>query len=726
LTPTRLLPLFAALGALACPALFRGEGIAAFSSTPTPLTAPPTPTATPTPDDPGRLERYRQSLVLVFGDPAAAAAASVRPAPLLDDAKWAFTQRWDDNLIDGLRVRDLLIKRHMHGTFYLNASDGWYGNETHYPFEGDPAKDLGKALMKGGNSVGGHTLTHGFVPDLNRQEMSWETLAVRIDREVNTQSPVDSFVFPFLEFRNRLEKEVVHDDMGAILLRDGYIHVADQYFNQAPSHPTGLLDTWLLPCDGQGDVDAEVKSLLKEDRQREKEPTMCLCMHAWPAKWGGPTFPSLDRIYRHWHGRSIWWYPNANDLAAYRYQALHGPLNGSVQGASLTVEVERFEPWDLGASVPLTLKVAGAGAEAPKAYADGKELKVWRGRDKTAWLVELPQAPGHGMPSAYEWHRNHSNVKTGLEEKGKGVLEGLASRLWADRDAVHLTLSNRGADLENLRILWRLPLGYRLQPEERVARLAKGESLERTCPLVPEGGALLRQGRFYGAVQADFMRGGKRQRLYSDVRASLEERDPSFPKGGFLVLGPLPGDRQDFDVIAFARKVMARTTPQPCESAFAGESPCWQEVRPEIADPLHPEIIPAGGMPAPRTYYTWDASLFYPNGHKLHYLLMSDVVSPVSRTATALLPKVGIRRMTLNGKKVPSDRLELNAGVNRLEILYTAHTADKDGQATFSERNYGPFLRLVGDDGKRLEDIEYREPAGWLKPQTAQDGQSEE
>lgn len=665
--------------------------------------------SSPCQTDPGNLDHYPQTLELSFVDPAQAAGISVTVAPLWHDYKWAFTQRWDDNLVDSLRIRDLLERRHMHATFYLNASDAWYTNATHYPLAGNPSWALGKALLKGGNSVGGHTLTHNFVPDLNRQEIFWETLAVRIDREVNTQSPIDSFVFPFLEFRNPFEKEKVHDDIAAILLRDGYIHVADQYFNQAPSKATGLLDSWLLPCDGVGDVDAEAKRLLMLAKQRHRDPSLCLCMHAWPAAWGGPDFKNLDKIYRSWQDRDRWWYPNANELAAYRYQTIYGRLQARTQGASVAVGLERFEPWDLGASVPLTLKIKGAGPKPPRVLLEGRPLPVWHSVDRSFWLVDLPQSAGHGMPDFYDWHRNHSNRTAGLDEKGEGRIQGLASRLWLKNGKLHLRLLNRGSDLSDLRLRWRLPLGYAKGPTQR-ERLDKGRSLELSLPLIEQGGPELRQGKFYAAVQIDALRRGVRLRLYSDVRAQIARRDDSFPREGFLMLGPLPGDRPDFDLKAFARRVMERPTPVPCESAFADQAPCWQASPDFITGPLNPEIIPAGGVMAPRTFYTWDKRLFYSQGHKLHYLLLGDIVSPSTRSVRAVYPKKDVERMLLNGQAIQGNTLKLKAGENRLELLYGAHTSDGPGEGSFSARNYGPYFRLVDGEGRRLTDIEYRVP----------------
>jgi peptidoglycan/xylan/chitin deacetylase (PgdA/CDA1 family) len=662
--------------------------------------------------DPLGLDRYGQMLVLDFPDEASARAVSVTAAVLYRDSKWAITQRWDDNLVDSLRVRDLLNRHYMHGTFYMNASDAWYSNESHYPFNGDLRQELGKALMKGGHSIGGHTLTHNYVPDLNRDEMFWETLGVRMDREVNTQSPVVSFVFPFTTFENAFEARTVHGDIAELLKRGGYMHVANQFFNMRLDRPTGMLDSWLLPCDSEAPIDPAIRKLLNEEKQREKEPVMCFCMHAWPAKWGGPAFPKLDAEFKHWRGRSVWWYAQANELAAYRYQQIHGGLQVRVDGRHVIVAVERFEPWDLGDPIALTLKLTGGPKAAPTAMSAGQALKPYRGRDKQAWLVDLPQAPGHGLPTAYDWHRNHSNKASGLEEKGKGVISGLASRLWVDGGQLRLRLENRGAELGSVRVTWRLPLGWAQPPRMHRQRLAHGEALDLALDLVPEGTPLLHQGRFFAAAQVDALRGGERLRLYSDVRDAPAPRDPSYPKGGFAVMGPLPADRDDFDEGAFARRILGGRLLKPCETPFEGESACWQESPPAMADPLHPEIIPAGGLMAPRTFYTWDSSVYYPLGHKLHYLLASDVYSPRTRTAKLLFPKGPVRRLLLNGRRVKGRSVTLKAGRNRLLMDYAAGTADAEGQANFSEKNYGPYFRLMDEQGLRLLDIRYQVPPG--------------
>jgi hypothetical protein len=664
------------------------------------------------PADPLGLPYYGQEVSIAL--PAGAEAVSVTVAPLYRDAKWAATQRWDDNRVDSLRVRDLLRRYHMHGTFYLNASDAWYFNEAGYRFEGDPVKDLSKALRQGGHSIGGHSLTHNFMPLLNRQEQFYELLGVRIDREVNSQSPVSSFVFPFTVFRNALEPDAVHHDLAEELRRSGYLHVANQYFNIRAKQPTGILDSWLLPCDGKP-TELSVKGLLGSEKQRARAGNFCFCMHAWPGSWGGAALPQLNDILKRWAGRGAWWYANQNELAAYRYQLAHGPLESETAGGALKLSLRRFEPWALGDAVPVTLRLKGFG-DAPVASFEGVTLQARRAREKGVWLLELPHSAGHSLPDAYDWHRNPSNKAEGLDEKGKGVLTGLGSRLHFNGHGLKLTLKNKQA-LSEVQVTWRVPLGWEAPGPSHYDRLSAGQGLnvEAALPVVPD--ALVAQGRPYFAAQIDATgEDGRRLRLYSDCHAAALPRDPQFPKGGFLVLGPLPGDRPDFELYAFAAKLMRKQRPPPCQSLFGDVQGCWEALPESRLDPLHPELIPAGGVSAPRTFYTWDPTLYYTHGHNLHYLLAGVIESPSSRAVTVQMPQQ-VKRFFVNGKRVRGRKLNLQAGSNLVTLLYRPGVHDADGQGSFSERNYGPFFRLVDGEGKRLTDIQYQMPAWRAEPE---------
>jgi len=45
-------------------------------------------------------------------------------------------------------------------------------------------------------------------------------------------------------------------------------------------------------------------------------------------------------------------------------------------------------------------------------------------------------------------------------------------------------------------------------------------------------------------------------------------------------------------------------------------------------------------MAAPRPFYTWDPTLYYTHGHRLHYMLAGVVESPLEREAKVIFPTV--------------------------------------------------------------------------------------
>jgi hypothetical protein len=220
------------------------------------------------------------------------------------------------------------------------------------------------------------------------------------------------------------------------------------------------------------------------------------------------------------------------------------------------------------------------------------------------------------------------------------------------------------------------------------------------------------QGRLYAAAQLDGVREGKRLRLYSDLHAAAPAPDPSLPKGAFMVLGPLPSSRNDFNLPLFAKRQFKRAQLRPCETLYGSTQECWELPPASRAEPLHPEIITAGGTSAPRSFYTWDPSTYYSGGKGLHYLLAADVVSPGEQWVKAQFPRGAVKRITCNGQRVQKGRsFMLKQGANRLLILYAAGTPDADGQGSFNILNYGPFFRLVDESRARVSDIQYRPPA---------------
>ncbi len=650
------------------------------------------------------LESYSQELQVEFGDVVTAAQAHLEITPLYRDSRWAITGRFDDNSLDHLRVRDLLRRYGLRATFYLNESNGWTADSTHYPFAGGH-KDLAKALSLYGNSVGGHTLSHNFVPLLDRQESFYELMGVRVDREVNSQSPISSFVFPFNIYRNPLEGVLAQRAITAQLTRAGYIHLADHYYNLAD--PSPFLDSWLLPCDGD-DIASTLKEILNSEKQRTRDPSVCLCMHAWPQVWGGSNFPKLSKQMRRLAGRKQWWYANQNELAAYRYQALYSKLTWTSKQATLAVKLERPAPLDLGDEIPLSLKVNAA--VAPKsASLDGLPLSispVGRG----VWLLELPQRQDKGLPQVYEAHHNPSNQGKDLITNGPAGLSGVASLLRVEGSNLLLTIANLDKQaLAQLRLRLRLPPLFVEDSQPRYLEVPKkGGQRTWTFALTPSAQAdvLDFQGRPYFVAQLDFVKAGRRVRLYSDCRGTLLARDPSLPRGGFVVLGPLSGKDKDPVTERQIWAALTQNAPGRCVTTQGGEQ-CWRHPLAAHQETLHPELVATLGLPSTPDFYTWDPAAYSELTHPV-WLAATWVECPTARRARVITSRRNVTRLYINGARSRDRWIKLKAGRNLIGLLYDPQADGK--HAPFSEKNYGPFFRLADEKGKRLNDLSYQAP----------------
>ena len=189
--------------------------------------------------EPLTLEYYDQDFEVELASPAAAARASLEALPLWQGKAEAFSSRWDDNHLDHLRVKEVMDRHGIKGTFFLNAAAGYTApSEDGVQFTGDTARDLAKALVQGGHSIGDHTLNHEFTPYLNRNRQFYEILGLRVEREENSLNPISTFAFPFMSHRNDLEGEQSQKDYALMLARAGLIHHSEHPFEHAL--PTAL------------------------------------------------------------------------------------------------------------------------------------------------------------------------------------------------------------------------------------------------------------------------------------------------------------------------------------------------------------------------------------------------------------------------------------------------------------------------------------------------------
>jgi len=620
---------------------------------------------------------YSQQLQIVLSTPEAARSASVAVTPLYNGYDWAVSCRWDDNVRADLHMRDVMAAHGYKGTWYLNRPNSSLNAE------------IGRKLLVGGNSIGGHSMTHPFLTFVGRNRLFWEALAVRLHWEAATNRPICSYAFSFCDFRNRLEGDDVHRDIATALRRAGYYHIANGWFNDEMMTDFEL--TPILPSDGAPVDDAAARFLSDADH-REEHPVMSFSMHVWystPEAWA-----RFEDQLDSYGGRPNWWYCNQTEYAAYRWQRRHSVLGEPVRrGNELTIEVTRPVLRELNDAVPLTLAVGGVKPqEIVAARCGSAEVKIARAGDGPA-LIDLYHDRDQRLPAAIGLIENPDNH----DELGDGDVSDdfpdIGGLLHFREGRLELTLDNRGGrPLEDVSVMYRLPLAWK----EGVIRRQVGPVSRRFTdvaqPTLDRPDYKYTSGTSFYAAQVDFVRGGEAGRLHLSCRAPNRERDASYPQGGFLVLGPIPaGQFND----AKAREAIRAGRHMRSAADFGGKP--GLQWRPESAgarDLLGVEVIETGGW--------WHND----DQRKEYYLLRSALRSESEQAADFLCDRSAVEGIFVNGQQAGDGPVTLRSGPNELVLIVLRGT-------DWLANNAGCFLRVVSPGGRaRLTNIRFETGGG--------------
>lgn len=597
------------------------------------------------PQDPPYTEFVEQKIRVRLRSESAAAAASVAPLPLYGGAEWAISSRWDDNIYTDLKMRDVLEKHGYRGTFYLNGGEIPYYGPTYDLVGPKEGATIDRRLLQGGNTIGGHSWTHAYVPYCNRRRIFEELLRVRIDREASSDTPVTSYAFSFTSKRNDLEGPSSREDIVEAVRRSGYHHVANGTFNK--DLDTGLSISWLLPHDGRP-IDEAFERLLADRGKQRQDPNISFNMHVWyttPEAW-----EKFEGQLAKYGRRPGWWYCNQNQYAAYRRQFRYSTLRQTRTGATLDVVLRRPSLLDLGDPIPLTLSVRGVPAdEVASVDVDGAAAALEAGT--------FPVASSSRLPSRIGW----------VDGEGSDPdFPKLSARLRFQDGALHLSLTNAGdAPLEDVRILYRLPLEW---ADGVVARrpgpIRPGEPFQDRLALTRDRtDAKYASGSAIFAAQIDFSGG----RLHVTARAADPNPDPSYPRDRFLVAGPIADADFRIDLPGLT----------------------WRSIDPAKSDFLDVEVVP--------TSLSWR----YGGADPVWYLASSIVDSTEDRNARVVVDRGSVKALVVNGERVDGASFPLRKGENR--ILFASRIADK-----FRPENAGAFFRLTDEKGGRLTDVRYR------------------
>ena len=469
--------------------------------------------------------------------------------------------------------------------------------------------DYIKKLMTGGNSIGLHTLTHPFLTAKNPYEQFREYMRDRIDLEVKSQSPVNSQVLPYCNWW--APAPFIPLSVGWAMRATGVISSPDVMYPNRENelgYPAKSFaqSRYVAPGDRNPDLarfNREMKWALENKKALAIQPSVSMAMHSWHTAVG---LVNLDCAYAMVADNPEWWYCNQNEYGAYRYEAQNTSVTKKVDGKNVEFTVTRVEPFELGASVPLWFSVDGAKAVS----ANGAKL--------VNGSVELSHADGRKLPDVYAC----------ADKDGKSQLPFVSlvfthpeEKVWK---AELKTLD--GKPVEQLAFSFRFPsqwskevirkdLGSQNSVSVTVAQDAKKNDL------------YYRYGKPYYALQADFMRDGKRYRLYADIREEGEKNLPVTASAAAQVyVSPekpdLPGismpgaDPANFNLVAGElRKVEDVGTGVVHPGMFTG--PAWKDKHALMIVEFKP--VRKGRLTLVASPNAKNGEEIWLNGHKLEF-----------------------------------------------------------------------------------------------------------
>ncbi|MDP0496311.1 MAG: polysaccharide deacetylase family protein [Verrucomicrobiota bacterium JB024] len=478
----------------------------------------------------GGVPVFEQELV-VEGEPV-----QIEIAPVYGDKDWAFTTRWDDNNLNSLNMHAAMAEIGLKGSFYLNGSGGETGTE------------YAQELSTDGCSVGGHTSHHPFLPTLNANTLFYEILFNRIEREADTDRPINSFAFPFGRFKDSAEP-AAQVRITEAWVRSGYHHnVYGSFVQNNPDLPEGYASTGHQVVPGDKKIEADkfreqmAKLLDNAAENQAKTPVISVGVHPWQPPEELEKFKVLLAEYT---GRDDFWYANQTDIGAYRFQAIQTeiePVSGQPGHYALT----RPRVNIAGADIPLTVRLNGP---EPKAVAlDGEPLEVTPGKESGSWLVDLPYPPHQHTPWKIDYTTNGPGFEGREHAAGKfpdveATLAPLPEGGWRI-----VVLNQSEAALNDFLVTVRLPLvhqnGIYRVAMDTLPPHSDSVSIIPAAPLNDD--PALRDGQLFAAAEIDFVQNGDACRLYSvylgePANAGLQPG----ARDDFRVAGPIAPEQID-------------------------------------------------------------------------------------------------------------------------------------------------------------------------------------
>lgn len=467
--------------------------------------------------------------------------------PVYDGKAWAFTARWDDNNANHLNMQKAMAGLGLKGTFYLNDSSG------------DFAADYAKQLSTQGCSIGGHTTHHFWLPTLNTNAIFREIMLNRIQREADSDKPINSFAFPYGSYNAWLDPDAMKY-ISEALIRSGYHHnVYNGFVVKNPHLPGGLFSTVNQVVPGDRQIDAEkfraamTKILDDPQKYQQTDYAISLGVHCWQSAEELEKFKTLLSDYAH---REDFWYCNETEFAAYRLQAKHTQIK-AVDNKPGSYTITRPTSIVAGNAIPLSIVITG---NKPSVVTlDGQVLEV-AGNGEGRWLVNLPYPVSQALPEKIDWVKcTHTSMSVSQEFPGLNF--AFASYKQPSENLSVKIKNQSGKDMTDINVTIRLPpacepgIGryYHPKPIADGFGLSIG-SLHFKRHLEMD----YIEGSEFHVAQIDFKLNGQAGRVYITEDVSPGGIDTPTLRDVTHVLGPIDPDLLDWDALV-AQSILGST-----------------------------------------------------------------------------------------------------------------------------------------------------------------------
>ena len=433
-----------------------------------------------------------------FESAADAEKAVIGVAPLPDGKKAAFTSRWDDSWKAHIKRSEMFKRVGMQPMFFIvGGSKAFIG-------------DVMPKIKANGGRFGNHTVHHPYLLQAGVNAMFREVMLEKILVETGCDMPNTSFVMPYgwsssLGRGREAKIAKILVDAGIFVSSDRPLEVARQPASEwMPGNTFSANDSapdetryWRGIADGIAAVE-----------KNPDYPKITFGIHSWC---------NSDGLLKQeqWLRKTIadhpeFWVTDDAHYGAYRYEFWHLEAKKlGVTGKTATFEVQRHDPAYLGEVQPLTY-----------VFGDVKAVKV--------------ETRG-GFDAATAMPEKIDVMKDGASEK----FPGLKLRLSVDESKGALAYAFDG-DAEVLQVVIN-PAPMWSEGRILAKEAKKSVKLGRENPLQE-----YQEGEHLYVVQVDFVRDGRRGRLYAtESVAGAKAVAGGTPRDCTLVMGPMDGDHYD-------------------------------------------------------------------------------------------------------------------------------------------------------------------------------------